>query len=191
MLQDYRIMHLLSHRALVLTLLAALLGAVAVSAATLEKLSVEDMSRKSTAIVRGKVTSCQGEAQGSLILTRCRLQVAEFWKGALPEASFVIPGGSHNGLVQTISGTPRVVEGQEYVLFLWTGKSGKPQVIGLSQGLLDLATDAKTGEQRVRRAASAEMMLDSKGNPVSDSALDLTVSQLKARVHQAIAEARQ
>jgi hypothetical protein len=178
-------------RLLVPALLSALLGAASVCAATLEKLSVEEMSRKSTTIVRGRVTSCAGETQGSLILTRCRLQVVEYWKGTLADPSFVLPGGRYQGLVQTFTGTPTMVEGQEYVLFLWTGKSGKPQVIGLSQGSFSLALDAKGGEARVRRAASTEVMLDKNGIPVADTPMDVSVSELKTRVTKALGAARQ
>lgn len=185
-------MFYLSQRVFVLTFFAVLLGSASVFGATLEKLSVEDMSRKSTTIVRGRVTSCQGEQQGSSIVTRCRVQILENWKGSLSEPSFVIPGGQANGLIQSISGAPKVIEGQEYVLFLWTGRSGVAQVIGLSQGLFDLAADTKGGEARVRRAATSEVILDRSGVPVKDSAIDLSVSELKARVQKALAvEVRQ
>lgn len=177
-----------SHRVLLLALLAA---ASSVFGATLEKLSVEDMSRKSTAIVRGRVTSCQGEQQGSTILTRCRLQVSEYWKGTLPDSNFVLPGGQANGLMQNFSGVPKVNEGQEYVLFLWVGKSGIPQLIGLSQGLFDLSVDGKGGEARVKRAATSELLLDKNGVQTTDTAIDLSVSELKTRVQKALGGVRQ
>jgi hypothetical protein len=186
MLQEVRTMFYLSHRVLALALFAVLTGTASMLGATLEKLSLDDMSRKSTTIVRGRVTSCQGEQQGPAILTRCRVQVTENWKGTLPEATFFIPGGQANGLVQNIAGAPKVTEGQEYVLFLWTGRSGKAQLIGLSQGLFDLSVDGKGGEARVRRAASTEVMLDKTGKPVTDSAVDLSVSELRSRVQRAL-----
>jgi hypothetical protein len=173
----------LSQRVLAVALFATGL----LTAATLEKLSVEDMARKSTAIVRARVTSCDGEQQGSQILTRCRVQVLDTWKGSLPQNNFVLPGGRSGGLVQTYSGTPRVTEGQEYVVFLWTGRSGNAQVIGLSQGLFGLAVDSK-GEPRARRGASTEQMLDKDGNPVTDSAFDFSVSELKLRVQKVLQE---
>jgi len=181
----------LPQRMLVPALLAALCGFATVNAATLEKLTLDEMSRRSTSIVRARIISCAGEAQGSLILTRCRLQVSEYWKGTLTDSSFVLPGGQYQGLVQTFTGTPTVVEGQEYVLFLWTGKSGKAQVIGLSQGSFSLAPDAKGGEARVRRSASTEVMLDKNGIPVADTPLDLSVSELKTRVQKALGGVRQ
>lgn len=181
----------LPQRMLVPALLAALLGLATVSAATLEKLSMDEMSRKSTTIVRARITSCAGEAQGSLILTRCKLQVSEYWKGTLADPSFVLPGGQYQGMVQTFTGTPTMVEGQEYVLFLWTGKSGKAQVIGLSQGSFSLTPDAKGGEVRVRRSASTELMLDKNGIPVADTPMDLSISELKTRVKKALGEVRQ
>jgi hypothetical protein len=177
-------MYGVSHRVL-LTAALFCAAAVSMSAATLEKLSLEDMARKSTAVVRARVSACQGEAQGSVILTRCRVQVSEVWKGALADSTFYVPGGRANGLVQTFNGAPRVTEGQEYVLFLWAGRSGKPQIIGLSQGAFDLSTDAK-GVVRARRSASTESMLDSSGVPVNDSAVEMSVAELKSRVQKAL-----
>jgi hypothetical protein len=161
-------------------------------AATLEKLSLEEMSAKATLIVRGRVTGCAGEARGSMIYTRCALLVSERWKGqAGSQLNFYIPGGSTQGLRQVITGAPKLAGGDEYVLFLWTGRSGINHVIGLSQGVFDLTPDAK-GVVTARRDAATTVMLDRSGNHVADEALELRVSELRQRVKQALAtEAKQ
>ncbi len=53
-----------------------------------------------------------------------------------------------------------LVPGQDYVFFLWTSKSGLTQVIGLSQGLFNVTTNAQ-GQVTVSRGAPSTTMLDS------------------------------
>ena len=170
---------------------ASLIACSGASAATLEKLSLDQMSQKATLIVRGRVTACSGEAQGSLIYTRCQLAVTETWKGsASGSVTFSIPGGQYQGMVQTFTGTPRITVDQEYVLFLWTGRSGRTQVIGLSQGVFDLVSGSRTtasgATAKVRRGASTELMLDSSGKPVTDSTVEMSVADLRSKVNRAL-----
>jgi hypothetical protein len=155
-------------------------------AATLEKLSIEEMAQKATRIVRGRVTGCSGQAQGLSVYTHCVVSVTETWKGqAASTAKFVVPGGTAAGLTQIFTGTPKFAAGEEYVLFLWTGRSGITQIIGLSQGVFDLGPDGK-GKPIARRPATSELMLDKAGNPVRDENLELQVSELRRQVDRAL-----
>ncbi|HYP07644.1 MAG TPA: hypothetical protein VER03_15530 [Bryobacteraceae bacterium] len=155
-------------------------------AATLEQLSIEQMAQQSTLIVRGRVTGCGGEMRGAIIYTRCGVAVTETWKGApLSKVDFVVPGGTARGLSQTFSGAPKFNPNEQFVLFLWVGRSGIPQIIGLSQGVFDV-TFSKTGQATVKREATSERMLNSKGEPVADEPVSLTVAELKARVDKAL-----
>ncbi len=150
--------------------------------ATLEKLSIEQMAQKSTLIVRGRVGGCTGDPRGSLIYTRCRVDVTERWKGVSgTQVNLLIPGGTAQGLTQEFNGTPKFKAGEEYVLFLWSGRSGILQVIGLSQGVFDVK-DAVTA----KRDASPSTMLDAGGQLVQDDGLQLTVTALRNRVTQAL-----
>lgn len=159
-------------------------------AATLEKLTVEQMSRQATMIVRGRVTGCLGESRGPVIYTRCGVAVTETWKGdRKAQVSFVVPGGRFQNLTQTFTGTPKFNANEQYVLFLWVGRSGVPQIIGLSQGVFDVSFTS-SGDPLVRREASAELMFDGKGKQVADEAVSMTVSALRARVDSALAEAQ-
>ncbi len=162
---------------------------VSLQAATLEYLSLDDMAKKSTAIVRGRIQSCAGEFRGSVIFTHCKVGVTEQWKGdSQPVVDVATPGGTAKGMAQNFPGAPKLAQGEEYVLFLWTGKSGMTQLIGLSQGVFDLKPDAK-GQTVAQRAATTERMLDAAGNVISDSPLEMRVRELKARVVQALASA--
>jgi hypothetical protein len=159
--------------------------------ATLEQLSVEQMAQKATAIVRGRVNGCTGEMRGSVIYTRCTVSVTERWKGKTPpETDFITPGGTVQGLVQIFTGTPKFTTGDEYVLFLWAGRSGIYQIIGLSQGKFDLKV-TKAGEDEVYRSAAAERMIDKAGNEVQDQPVSMTAGELRRRVNRALAGERQ
>jgi hypothetical protein len=140
------------------------------------------MAQKSTLVVRGKVTGCAGETRGSVIYTRCKVNITEKWKGSPGSlVDFLVPGGTSGGMVQTFTGTPKFVSGSEYVLFLWAGRSGNLQVIGLSQGVFDIRQDPK-GVPIANRPATTEIMLDAGGQPVRDQGIELTVESLRTRV---------
>ncbi len=76
-----------------------------------------------------------------------------------------VPGGTMNGMRQMAIGSPELATGSEYVVFLWTGKSGLTQIIGLSQGLL-LASEDASGKIRLTRPAAEDPMLDKNGKAV-------------------------
>jgi hypothetical protein len=183
-------MHMMS-RAVCLSVLAA----TSVFATTLEKLALDDMIVKSTEIVRGRVASITSLRRGSLILTQVRVAVSERWKG--PDGASVdvfLHGGTFQGLRQTFSGTPELTQGSEYVFFLWAGQSGNRQIIGLSQGVLDIQpTTAKAGtaELTAHRAAIDGMVDAATGQQTQDAGLTIPLSQLRARIQRVLAQEKQ
>ncbi len=88
-----------------------------------------------------------------------------------------VPGGVLNGMQQPVAGAPTLTPGQDYVFFLWTSKSGLTQVIGLSQGLFNVTTNAQ-GQVMVSRGAASEPMLNPPGKAVTDSNLQMPLAQL-------------
>jgi hypothetical protein len=157
--------------------------AVALPAATLERLSLDDLITQSTAIVRGKVLSSYTVTSGPVIYTRYRVQPSETLKGtARPAVEFQLPGGVANNLRQSFAGVPQFKPGDEYVFFLWTGKSGTAQVLGLTQGLFAVAPGGGS-DPLTTRTASHEMMLDrATGHEVKDQTLSMHLSALRARI---------
>lgn len=172
----------------------SVVAAASVSATTLEKLALDDMITKSTEIVRGRVTSISSLRRGALILTQVRVAVTERWKG--PEAASVdvfLHGGTFQGLRQTFSGTPELTQGSEYVFFLWAGKSGNRQIIGLSQGVLDIqTTTAKAGgtELTAHRAAISGMV-DATGQEAADAGMSISLPFLRTRIKQVLGQEKQ
>ncbi|MFB3779781.1 MAG: hypothetical protein ACE141_19330 [Bryobacteraceae bacterium] len=155
--------------------------------ATLERMSLDQMIARSTGIVRGRITGSYAAQRGPVIYTRYSVQVLETWKGqAAGSIEVSVPGGTANGLRQSFSGAPRLTRGAEYVLFLWTGRSGMTQVIGLSQGVFTLIDSSSSGAMAVR-PASSETMLDPKTlQAVRDETLKMPLSELKDKVSKAI-----
>jgi len=174
-------------RSLLITLTLASAWAPA-RATTLERLPLDEMARKSTAIVRARVVSSSGVLRGADIYTIYRIEIVESWKSS-PKSDAVrvaVPGGVAGGLRQMVAGAPSLHVGEEYLMFLWTSRSGLTQLIGLSQGLFNVQQSG-TGYAAAMRAAAGELMLDASGHAVKDEAVSMKLSDLKARVNRALA----
>ena len=175
-------------------LLAGLAFTLSAHATTLEQLTLDDMAQKSTAIVRARVTGSHTGTQGSNIYTYFRLQVVETWKApgqttGQQMTEVAVPGGTFNGIHQSVSGAPELKPGQEYVLFLWTSRSGLTQVVGLSQGLFRLSEEG-SGKAVAQRPAASELMLNHSGLPVDDRAVSMPLRDLRTHVRQALVSAK-
>ena len=158
-------------------------GLLPLAGATLEQLSLDDMIQKSTAIVRGTVTISRVDASGRIIYTHYTIRVTENFKGNSQGAVDVaVPGGTANNVRQTFAGTPQFKIGDDYVFFLWTGRSGLTQIIGLTQGLFALS-QGSADNPTATRAASREVMLEKgTGREVKDQTIVMTLADLRARI---------
>lgn len=177
-------------RALQIALMSGL-GLAALQSATLERLSFDNLVARSSAIVRGTVKGASVSLSGPIVYTHYTIQVSERFKGpAGATVDVVVPGGMVNNMRQTFAGTPTFHPGDEYVFFLWTSKSGLNQVLGLTQGLFSLASDA-SGDALATRSASRELMLDSvSGHAVKDDTLVMRLSELRSRIAKSLAVAQ-
>ncbi len=163
-------------------ILAATLGVA--HATTLQQLSVNDMILKSTSIVRGTVQLTGSSFRGANIYTQYTVQVIEQWKGATAtQIAFSVPGGIANGLRQTIAGAPSLINGQEYVLYLWTSRTGLTQVIGLSQGLFVSANGM------VSRPSIMEHFVNPNGAEAADAGMQMTLSAMRSLVASVLSQA--
>lgn len=163
-------------------LIALICTLVPAWATTLEKLSVDDMVSKSTAIVRGRSLGSATTQRGSVIYTVYRLQVTEVLKGSSSATTEVyVPGGIYGGFKQSFAGSPALVPNTDYVIFLWTSPKGVTQVIGLGQGVFEVKASA-TGEAVLSRGPLEADMVDGTGRSVEDQGLKLTLGRLTQRV---------
>jgi hypothetical protein len=159
------------------------------SATTLLKMSMNDLILQSTSIVRARITGSRSVSAGHDIYTYYQLQVSETLKvtGILP-AEVAVPGGVYGNLRQIGIGSPSFTQGQEYVLFLWTSRTGMTQVIGLSQGLFSLTQDA-SGDTVLKRPAIADQMLDKAGKQVTDTPVTIKWSDFRVLILKTLPKA--
>ena len=161
-------------------------------ATTLQQLSLSEMAQKATAIVRAKVTGSVEVLRGTDIYTVYQLDTLETLKApnGIKPADVAVPGGVANGLRQVVEGAPVLQAGHEYVLFLWTSRSGLTQVMGMSQGLFTV--DRRTaGEVTATRAAAGEQILDGAGRAARDEVLSMPWAELKSKVMKTLTAGRQ
>ncbi len=165
-------------------------GLLPLRSATLERLSLNDMVQKATAIVRGTITGSRVTQQGPLIYTHYTIHVTERFKGpAASSVDIVVPGGTLNNLRQSFAGTPSFRTGDDYVFFLWTGPSGLTHIIGLTQGLFAMS-GTSSGNPVATRAASQEVMLDpATGHQVKDRTLVMNLSDLRSLIAKSLSGA--
>lgn len=174
--------------------LPVLLFAVAsASAATLQQLSMDQMTDLATSVVRARVTEASAavsSASGTpTIYTHYKLDVSEIWKGSAV-SEVTMPGGTANGQRQSFPGVPELRVGGEYVLFLWKSPStGIIHTIGLTQGIFEVTKQAD-GTPLASRRQSGELMVDADGGRVSDRAVSLKMTEMKSRVHRTPGEVR-
>ena len=164
--------------------------AVALSGATLQQLSFDDMVNQSTVIVRATIGPGSGRQHGALVYTHHRLTVLESWKGATGTSiEVVVPGGQVGRLQQSVAGAPVLTAGSELVLFLWTARSGLTHVIGLSQGVFQLERNA-TGTLTLNRAPVTATLVAPNGRLVHDDGMAMPMSEFRTRVSSALARSR-
>jgi len=160
-------------------------GAASLHAATLQQLSMDQMSRLATNVVRARVTGASSSlvlgAATPTIYTHYKLAVTETWKGS-GVSEVMLPGGDLNGQKQSFPGVPELKVGKEYVLFLWKSPTtGIMHAIGLTQGIFDV-TRQPDGSVTASRRESGEVMLDRTGHRVSDKAINMKLGDMKSRV---------
>ncbi len=162
---------------------ACLVGAGApAQGTTLQQLSLGEMAQKSTAIVRARVTGSSEVLRGTDVYTVYQLETLEALKtpNGIQPVDVAVPGGVAGGLRQVVEGAPVLRAGREYVLFLWTGRSGLTQLMGMSQGLFSV--ERMAGDVIATRAAAGEQILDGAGRAVRDEGLSMPWPELKSKV---------
>lgn len=166
--------------------IVVILGSMLLNATTLEQLSVDQMIQQSTSIVCGKVLGSTTVMRGNLVFTQYQVRITDRWKGSTgAEMSVFAPGGRFGSITQVFPGAPTLGEGSEYVLFLWTSRTGLTQVIGLNQGLFDVRRDSK-GEPLLYRRAISQSMVDSSGKVVEDTPVSMRLRDMVNRIQRTL-----
>ncbi len=162
----------------------ALVAALPLPATTLQLLSVDSMIAKSSTIVRARPTPVSSFQRGGLIYTSYRLNVSATLKGnPVTTLQVAVPGGDYQGMHQAVAGSPGLLTDTEYVVFVWTAPSGANYIIGLSQGLFEVHTNASGAVVLTRGPASAKV-IDAAGSGVNDHGATLALTELQAKIAQ-------
>lgn len=171
-------------RVVAISVLLASVG-IPARATILQHLTLEELAQKSTSIVRARVTASSEAVQGGDVFTLYKFETLETLKSGAEAREVAVPGGVAGGMRQVVAGAPILRAGREYILFLWTARSGLTQLTGMSQGLFSVERTT-AGDVRASRAAAGELMLDAVGSAVRDEALSMPLRELKAKVSKAI-----
>jgi hypothetical protein len=119
-------------------LFVGLLGVVAILySTTIIPVSIEEMTRRSDLILRGKVLSIdvEEEPETHLIYQKVSISPIEVYKGnANGEIEIYVMGGTLNGLTADVPGSPQFELGEEVLVFLTNYKGEMKWVFGLSEG---------------------------------------------------------
>jgi hypothetical protein len=130
-----------------------ILSATAATGTTVQKFSLQDLTKKSDAIVMAKVDDSYAvrEANGE-IYTYVTLRVTDAVKGMKGATSVTVRqiGGRVDNIESIVPGMPSFRRDEEVVLFLTArDAAGYPWVMGLQQGKYTVITDGK-GDKTVR-----------------------------------------
>ena len=147
-------------------------------ATTLRRASLDDLIQTSTGIVRARVVGSFSASQGPLNYTHYTIQVLDCWKG--PSAVRI------DVQVPDAAGAPVFSTGFQYVFFLWTGPSGANHLLGLSQGALDVITDAAGNTIVVRQPTEALVLDPGTGAAGSQDPMQMKLSDFATRVSSAL-----
>ncbi len=133
---------------------------VPASATTLVRMSLEQLSQASTAIVRGRVASQESRWNDAhtQIVTLTTIAVGQRFKGQVSDTVVVEQlGGTVGNIRSRVAGVVRFHQGEDYVLFLEPAgvNPARHLVVGMMQGAYRIYRDATTNEERVIRPVSA------------------------------------
>ena len=163
-------------------------AALPARATILQQLTLDQMAQKSSSIVRVRVTGSSEVIRGGDMFTLYSFDTLETLKFGPATREVAVPGGVAGRTRQVVAGAPTLRAGREYILFLWTSRSGLTQLMGMTQGLFTIER-TRVGDGLASRAPSGEQMLDAEGRAVRDQALSMPMSELKAKVSKALAVA--
>jgi hypothetical protein len=141
-------------RSLFLTAAAVVFCAASAGALTIAPLPFSDLVAASNLVVYGRVADVRGQwtddRQG--IDSLVTLDVLDRFKGpGRSTVTFRIPGGRAGNTVNVRPGVPSFREGDLVVLFLASRGPALPAPVGLSQGVLRVSADPRSGELMVAR----------------------------------------
>ena len=172
---------------------------------TLERMTIESMTRKASVVVRGRCVANTVAWDRGEIWTVTTFAVEETWKGApagaareadaaqgatpsgsLPEIRVRLLGGRVGNLTSTVAAVPRFRAGEDVVLFLEPAPHENFSVTSWAQGTFRVRRDARTGETRATQdTANTETFDATTRKFAATGERDVSLTALRARVRAA------
>jgi len=172
----------------------ALVGAPAALATTVQKLTLQELTKKSESIVMARVDDAVSswDAGHREIYSYYTLRVLQPVKGSKGATTITLRqlGGTVGTIASVVPGMPSFRKGEEVVLFL-TQKdaAGYPWVMGLQQGKYSIVT-GKDGVKMVRNdLAGTELLSKSGGRVESTTAPDMPLNAFLDGIKTSLDEA--
>ena len=129
------------------------------SATTLARMSVAQMGRAATLVVRARCVSSIARWDHDEIWTFTSFAVTDTWKGnAADEIMVRTLGGSAGNVTSHVAGVPVFRPGEEVVLFLEPSPAGGLAVVSWQQGTFRVHRDARTGLDHATQDLSAPVL---------------------------------
>jgi hypothetical protein len=140
-----------------LTLLFAVLLVSTAYAATLQILTLDEMTGISSAVVQGRIVASRSDwinGKSSLIVTYYTVQADSYMKGNLGRTfQLTEPGGNVGIISASVAGAPSFQVGEQVVLFVQTnGSRNLHQAIGFEQGVFRVRRDSVSGALTVNHS---------------------------------------
>ena len=170
------------------TLLFAICKASPASATTIERMSLEKMSRTARMIVRARCVGNSTRQNAGEIWTFTNFAVEEVWRGTAPSQITVrLLGGRAGNLTSSVSGVPRFRAGEEVLLFLEPTPRGDFSVVSWEQGTFRIRRDPATGRESATQDTASFATFDPATRRFEAAGIRRTpVDALHARVDAAL-----
>jgi hypothetical protein len=164
--------------------LSLLLALPAAQATTLQRMSIESMSRAAQAVARVRCLSNTAVMQHGEIWTLTAFAVEQTWRGSLgPQITVRSLGGNMGAVTSTVSGVPRFRPSEEAVLFLESSPYGDYFVLSWQQGTFRIHRDPRTSNETVAQDTSSYAVYDPRTRRTETSAATrMPIAALQARI---------
>ncbi len=173
---------------LALLLVAWCFATSAGRATTLARLSLDDLARAATLIVRARCVATSSRWESGTVWTFAEFDVSETFKGSAPERVTVrLPGGQAKGFTVHVEGAPRFTAGEEGVLFLEKTRMSDYAITAWTEGTFRLHRDARTGRETVTQDSAALAVFDPTTRQFRSEGLrNLPLDEFRSRVTAAL-----
>ncbi len=169
-------------RTAALALLTLVLAIASADAVTLARLSFAQLTADADVVVYGRVSGVRGQwtADRHGIESLVTVEAYDYLKGRYGETvMFKTPGGQVGDTMNVWPGAPTFRAGDLVVVFLASRGPTIPSLVGLTQGVLRVSVDARSGELLARPRPAG---LADGSRQVSGGASTITVTALTAHV---------